>query len=70
MNIVLYSNHCPKCEVLYKKLTQHKIAFNSVDDIETMLEKGIDFTPVLEIDGEMLNFADAVKFIENYTQKG
>lgn len=63
MNITLYSTGCPKCIVLKKKLTEKNIEYTENNDIETMASLGIDQVPVLSVDGELLQFADANKWI-------
>lgn len=63
MNITLYSTGCPKCIVLKKKLTEKNIEYTENNDIETMTSLGIDQVPVLSVGGELLQFADANKWI-------
>lgn len=57
---ILYSTNCPRCEVLKKKLCLANIEFEEVNDIKTMQEKGIMSAPVLEVDGELLDFSRAI----------
>ena len=64
MNVVMYSTHCPKCCVLEKKLKDKKIEYEEVNDIEIMQEKGITTVPILEVDGEMMDFKTAFNYIE------
>lgn len=61
--IILYSTGCPKCEVLMKKLKDKTIHFVENNDTDTMLTLGIDQLPVLSVDGELLQFGDAIKWI-------
>ena len=63
MNIILYSTGCPKCNVLKKKLTEKNIEYTESNDIEVMASWGIDQVPVLSVDGELLQFAEANKWI-------
>ena len=65
-NIILYTTHCPKCIVLEKKLKSKNIQYVEVTDINVMQKKDIMFTPVLEVDGEMMNFVKANEYINNY----
>lgn len=64
MNI-LYSTHCPKCNVLKEKLDAAQIPYCEVDDTEVMTQKGIDTVPVLEVNGIMMSFATAVEWIKD-----
>lgn len=64
MNIVLFSTGCPKCRVLKAKLEQSSIEYKENNDVDFMLEKGFTTVPVLEVDGIVYNFKEAVKWIE------
>lgn len=64
MNI-LYSTGCPKCKVIMKKLEQANINYEVCSNSETMKEKGIQSLPVLEVEGKMYNFKDAVDYINS-----
>ena len=65
MAVVLYSTHCPKCNVLEKKLKQKNISYEEVNDIEIMKEKGYLSVPVLEIDSVNMDFKEASDWINN-----
>ena len=58
--IVLYGNHCPKCNILEKKLIQADMDFEYCTDTETMQAKGFDFLPVLEVDGRQMGYKEAI----------
>ena len=62
-SITLYSTHCPRCSVLTKKLQNAGIQYNEVNDIEIMKSKGFQEAPKLEVDGVIMNFEKAVKWI-------
>lgn len=62
--LTLYTIDCPKCKVLEMKLEQKNIPYEKEKDIETMKALGIMTAPVLGLeDGSILQFADAVKYI-------
>ena len=63
--IKVYTIHCPKCNVLVKKLEQANISFQIIDDI-TILEKlNIDIYPKMQInDGDLLDFKAACEYIK------
>lgn len=65
MTVVLYSTHCPRCNVLEKKLKQNNISYEEVTDVEIMKEKGYLSVPVLEIDGVSMDFKTASDWINN-----
>ena len=63
MSIVLYSNNCPRCKVLKTKLEQNDINFEENNDVEFMTQKGFTTVPMLEVDGVVDNFKEAVEWI-------
>lgn len=62
-SITLYSTHCPKCQVLEKKLTKAGIDFSVCDDVNFMREQGWTSAPMLEVNGEIMDFHAAVAWI-------
>ena len=55
---------CPMCSYVKQKLTASKVAFEYVDDSETMKKKGILHVPVLETDdGSMLQGKEIMDFV-------
>ena len=63
MNVILYSTHCPMCRVLEAKLKKANIKHEEVNDIEIMTAKGFDTVPILEVDGNIYTFKEAIKWI-------
>ncbi len=61
--IILYSTNCPKCNVLKKKLEAAHIEFEEVNDIDVMISKGIMSAPVLQVKDKLLQYLDAVKYV-------
>lgn len=45
------------------KLDQKKIQYTTSDDFSTLIEKGFMSMPILEVDGEFMEFANAVKYV-------
>lgn len=64
MSIVMYSTGCPKCNVLKKKLAEKNIEYTENNDVDVMSSIGIDQVPVLDVDGQLLNFKDAVDWLK------
>ena len=62
-NITVYTTHCPKCNILKKKLDMKKISYTEIDDINIMASKGIETVPVLEIGDKLLPFKEAVDWV-------
>ena len=65
MEVILYSTHCPRCEVLEEKLKSKGIEYIEENFVEVMQTKGIMSVPVLEYNGELLDFVNAVKLINS-----
>ena len=63
--LVLYSTGCSKCGILKKKLDERGMQYQENTAVEEMLSLGITSVPVLCVDGQMMNFANAVKWINN-----
>jgi len=63
--IKLFSTHCPKCVVLEKKLKEKNISFKIEENVSVMQELGIMSVPMLSVDSNMLNFVDAVKWVNS-----
>jgi glutaredoxin len=62
--IVLYSNHCPKCDITRAKLDAKNINYTLIDDTEWLSANGFDQMPVLEVDGNrMISMIEINNFI-------
>ena len=66
MNVILFSNHCPKCNILEKKLKEKNITYTEVNDVDVMTEKGFTTVPMLEVDGTVMDYKAASSWIMNY----
>lgn len=64
--ITLYSNNCPRCIVLKQKLNNANITFQEENDINTMISLCLDEVPVLKIDDKIMNFLEAIDWINKY----
>lgn len=70
MEVILYSNGCPQCKVLKYKLDSDCIGYNEVNDIELMLEKGFKSMPMLEVNDNIMTYAQALKWLNDKKQGG
>lgn len=67
MMIKCYSlPNCPMCEMLKDKLSEKAILFEEIQDKEILMNKNISHVPCLEVNGIILKFADALKWVNNY----
>lgn len=62
--IILYSTNCPKCKVLETKLKQQNIDFILETDLTKMMNMGYMEAPLLEINNEIYNFSQAIKWLK------
>lgn len=51
MKPILYTTHCPKCNVLAMKLNAVNIDYDVCEDTKIMEEKKIIYAPMLEVEG-------------------
>lgn len=63
MEVILYSTHCPKCNVLKSKLDEKGIAYTENTNTKEMVAKGFREAPVLEVDGTIYKFKEAVDWV-------
>lgn len=61
---ILYSTGCPKCGLLKKVLEQKGIEYTVEDDVNKMLELGIEEVPMLKIQGKLMNYDEALRYIK------
>ena len=64
--IILYSTGCPKCKVLKKKLDVNGIKYEVVSDTNVMQEKGFTSAPILEVNGECMDFTKANNWVKEH----
>lgn len=68
-DVFVYTNpECPRCKVVKTKLNDAGISWHeiTIDDkiLEYLDEEGFATAPVLSVDGELMDFSGALKFIE------
>ena len=68
MNIKFYSNNCPQCKILQEKLNRNKIQYDHITDINLMIDMGMTTMPMLEVDGIMMIFSEAIKWVNSIEQ--
>lgn len=63
MDVIFYSTHCSMCNVLEKKLKAKNIGYTEINDVDAMVKKGIMSAPCLEVDGKMMRYGEAIKWV-------
>lgn len=51
------------------KLKQQNIEFEISTDIDEIIQKGFQAAPVLEIDGELIDYGKAIQWVNNYKKE-
>jgi hypothetical protein len=62
--IILYSTDCPKCRILEAKLDKKNIIYVIKNNTNEMIEMGFKSVPMLEVNGLVMDFIQAFKWIE------
>lgn len=69
-DIKLYSTHCPHCRTLEMLLKKKNIPFkeieidaNNPESIQQMIDLGLKSAPGLVVDGRVMDFISATKWI-------
>lgn len=68
-NITVYTTGCPKCRILKQMLDSLELPYTENDDIKAMQDLGIQSVPVLEVDGDRMDFNAAVRYL-THREKG
>lgn len=66
MNMILYSTGCSRCKVLEELMKEKHLNYETVTDESVMLLKKIQTVPVLEFNGKMYQFPDALKLVRSF----
>jgi len=69
MKIKLYSNDCPKCKILKERLDEKEIEYEEKNDTEFLKKHGIFSFPAMEIEGRILKYYEAIKWLKNNKQE-
>lgn len=56
--------------MIKEKLESAKIKYKNISDEDTIIKEGIDVIPVLEVDGERMNFMEANRWINTFNGEG
>ena len=65
MDVILYSNGCPRCKVLKQKLDAKSISYIEEGSLEKMIAIGIKQVPMLDVGGNLLDFGKANDWVNN-----
>lgn len=61
--LLVYTNGCPKCNMLKMQLDKHGVKFQTTDNFEKIIKEGHTSLPVVEHKGKLLKYDDAMKAV-------
>ena len=61
---MLYSNDCPKRKILKTKLDEKYIQYEICSNLELMKSKGFRSLPILEVNGKVMTFNNAIMWVK------
>ena len=64
MEVVFYSTHCPQCRGLEMQLKRKVPNYTECNDIEEMKRVGLTSAPGLSVDGKVMSYAEALKWLK------
>lgn len=64
IKVTFYSNDCPRCKILQQKLDEKGVMYEKVSDVEIMKQKGFMSIPMLEVDGKIMTYLEAINWIK------
>lgn len=67
--IILYSTGCPNCKLLKEYMDKKDIIYEENNSVDDMVAKGFDHVPMLEVDGEIYDFNEALMIIKKYVME-
>lgn len=66
--VTLFSTGCPKCRVLEQKLNNKQIEYSKDSNMDEIINQGFMSAPVLKVDNIYLDFANAVKWVNEQVE--
>lgn len=64
IEIILYSNNCPLCNALSKKLQEKNIKFIEENDVNKMIQMGFSHMPMLAVNDKVLDYPSALNWLK------
>lgn len=69
--VKFYTIHCDACDILQSKLDSKNIKYDLVDDTDTVIavaeKSNITSAPILEVDGVVMDYRTALKWVKEQT---
>jgi len=67
--VKLYSTGCPQCKVLKGLLDKKGIPYTCCSDIDEMMGLGITSVPMLQVNGDLMNFQKSMQWAKGETHE-
>ena len=64
IKVTFYSNNCPRCKILQQKLDEKGVIYEKVSDMNILIQKGFKSVPMLEVDGNIMNYLEAINWVK------
>lgn len=68
--IILYTIHCRLCDKLKQELDKHNKVYQIIDDKNIMEKLKFNNMPVLYVNGNYLNFQEAIMWLRSADNNG
>jgi glutaredoxin len=68
LKVIIYTTNCPQCKVLESLLKRSNIEFETCEDVDVMISKGMRSAPNLEVDGTIMNYQQALRWINEVSK--
>lgn len=62
--IILFTTHCPVCEMLQQALDSKNIFYEIREDVEEIKAHGFTHVPVLKVAGKYMNAKEALAWVK------
>ena len=62
--VTLYSNNCLNCDILKSELKKAHLEYQECNDVDKMIEMGLNEMPMLGVGDKMLNIGEAITWIK------
>ena len=63
---LIYTIGCPKCKALERLFKSKGIEYDVCTDVQIMVDKGFEYLPQMEYEGEIYDVEAAEEWAENY----
>lgn len=66
MELVLFTNGCPKCKILEERLDEKNITYISKHNPQVLKDNNLISFPALQVNEKILSFYEAICFLKEF----